>query len=322
MQTTPFIVNGKEIIFSTFPNQETFLTRESTDLLEEIIRNNKDIKIDFKFFNNGDLINLLLLTNHISDQVASGDITLNVKYLPYSRMDRSESGSLFSLKYIVDFITHLPVHHFIVNELHSDVSKEMLDSNELITVYGKLTVNDVSVNLLKALKASFLISEDDVLFLPDKGANDRYLRDQSVDKIHSRILTGNKVRDFDSGKIKSVHITEEDAKNVSLEGRVVFMLDDLVSYGGTFNMASKRLMELGAVEVNLIVTHAENSIFKGELFNHVNTVYCTDSIISEIDDEYKDRVQLINMNILQKITLAPQKEFMAEIKKIKNEEEK
>ena len=62
------------------------------------------------------------------------------------------------------------------------------------------------------------------------------------------------------------------------------IVDDICSKGGTFINASelvrKELNDL-SITIDLFVSHAENGIFAGDLFSHIDHVYTTDSILTK-----------------------------------------
>ena len=71
--------------------------------------------------------------------------------------------------------------------------------------------------------------------------------------------------------------------DVDLTDKNVFIVDDICSYGGTFHAAAKALKAAGANRIVLVVSHCEDSILKGKLFDPsetklIDTVFTTDSI--------------------------------------------
>ena len=82
---------------------------------------------------------------------------------------------------------------------------------------------------------------------------------------------------WQTGKIKDLMVSGD---TDLIEGARVLIVDDISSRGGTFYHSALKLKELGAEELYLYVTHAENTILegnvlKGDLFKKV---YTTDSI--------------------------------------------
>lgn len=71
----------------------------------------------------------------------------------------------------------------------------------------------------------------------------------------------------------------------------VLMIDDICSYGGTMFYSAKKLKELGAGDIDMYVSHCENSILdkeRGHLFDDpelIHMVYTTDSIFTGHHDK-------------------------------------
>ena len=96
-------LNGQEVKFKQFPNGETLMGYE--DIIHAM-NNNDDLLVDFKYENDSDLIKLMFLKKYI-DRYYLGDTYLIIRYMPYSRMDRVEEVSAFTLKYVTEFINDL-----------------------------------------------------------------------------------------------------------------------------------------------------------------------------------------------------------------------
>lgn len=67
----------------------------------------------------------------------------------------------------------------------------------------------------------------------------------------------------------------------------VLMIDDICAYGGTMYYSAKALKDAGAGDIDMYVTHCEDSILdrnKGKIFTDerlIETVYTTDSILTK-----------------------------------------
>lgn len=255
-------VNGREVKFEKFPNGETRMITDS-------IKNDWYYIVDFKYEDDSDLIKLMFVKKYV-DNMKTGElvrrISLTIFYMPYSRMDRSEEGSPFTLKYVTEFINGLNFDYVTVVEPHSDVTTALLDNVEAQFINFRL--------LPKVMKEVNFDVDNDYIMFPDLGASRRY---KSLDT--QNILIGHKVRDFKTGQINSLDLIGE--VPLAKDGRKVIIVDDLSSYGGTFVHSAKKLREEGFEEIYLLVAHAENSIFKGELFNHIDKLFTTDSILTE-----------------------------------------
>ena len=75
------------------------------------------------------------------------------------------------------------------------------------------------------------------------------------------------------------HTIEHTPKDLDVDGKVVAIVDDMISTGGTICRASDALRRQGATEVHAACTHG---LFTGgailRLANHVDGVHSTDSL--------------------------------------------
>lgn len=264
-------VNGKEIEFTQFPNGETNMSHLSFPALEE----GEPIKVTFKYESDGDLIKLLFVRGYLEDffverdmvhDMSMSEIYLEMYHAPYGRMDRSENGTPFTLSYVADFINRMGFDGVSIIEPHSDVSLKLIDNSvpDYVTKYLYPDVfKDIDFNI-----------ETDYVMFPDKGASTRY-----SDILFPNVLIGEKVRNFGTGRIESLDVVGR----VDHTPNKVLIMDDLSSFGGTFCRASEKLREMGFKEVYLLVAHAEDSVFKGKLFDNIDKLFTTDSMLTEQD---------------------------------------
>jgi len=275
-------LNGKEVEFKTFPNGETRLVHESivdsSDAINEVI---------FKYENDSDLIKLMFLKKYL-DASSWKKVGLLITYMPYSRMDRSENSSPFTLKYVSEFINNLNFQNVTVIEPHSDVTPALLNDVESLYINFELIKN--------VMKEVGFNPEEDYLMFPDSGAAKRY----SKMKVKNE-LVGHKHRNFGTGRIESLEVVGSEVNNPSK----VIIVDDLSSYGGTFLMSGKKLKELGFKEIYLLVGHAENSVFKGDLLKDdspITKVFTTDSILTEQSNwenkKFEDKIKIYSIEDL------------------------
>jgi ribose-phosphate pyrophosphokinase len=256
------LLNGKEVEFKTFPNGETLFTKDG-------LKTQPYNCISFKYENDGDLIKLMLLKSYVDQYSIRNNLT--IYYMPYSRMDRSEDGSPFTLKYVANFINSLKFDYVEVIEPHSDVTCAVLDRSHARMVNFSL--------LPKVMEDIGFHPAYDYVVFPDAGAGKRYGK-----ILAPNILIGNKKRDFTNGKISGLELIG----NIdSTYGKKAIIVDDLTSYGTTFVQTSKALKEKGIEQVYLLVAHTEPNAFKPHpatgdyLLEHIDRLYTTDSIINE-----------------------------------------
>jgi ribose-phosphate pyrophosphokinase len=252
-------INGQEIVIKTFPNGESRIVEES--FVEATEFGNS---VDFKYESDADLLKLMLVKKYLDDTHFQHPNHLTIYYMPYSRMDRSENDSPFTLKYVAEFINSLNFDFIEVIEPHSDVTCALLN---------RAKPNYINFELVEKVKALVDFDNDtDFIVFPDAGASKRYSQMRA-----KNILVGHKHRDFQTGQIDSLDLIGD----LDTSGTKAIIVDDLSSYGGTFVRTAEALHEFGIDEVYLLVAHAENSIFKGKLFDYIRKVFTTDSILTE-----------------------------------------
>lgn len=256
-------LNGFELGVKQFPNGETLVNGD------EIVVHMADFNtITWKYENDGDLIKLMFVKSYLDDRRVA--CALTIYYMPYSRMDRVEGTSAFTLKYVSGFINRLNFETVTIIEPHSDVSLALIDRS-----IGRYP----TIQLLERVVAEVGFNPvQDYLFYPDAGAQKRYSK---VDGYKQ--LVGFKVRDFQTGQIKSLDVVG----NVDGGGFKAIIIDDLCSYGGTFIRSAEKLREIGASEVYLLVGHCEHSIYKGELLKTtlIDKVFTTNTILEKSEHE-------------------------------------
>ncbi|WP_188998112.1 ribose-phosphate pyrophosphokinase [Paenibacillus nasutitermitis] len=264
------LLNGVELEFQTFPNGETLVNGEA------IGSNMKDFNtISFKYENDSDLIKLMFVKNVLDER--SKPASLLIYYMPYSRMDRVEGLSVFTLKVAANLINSLQFHDVTVIEPHSDVTLALLNRS---------TATYPTIELLERVtKEVGFDREQDYLFFPDAGAQKRYSKVKGYKQ-----LVGFKSRDFQTGQIQSLDIVGK----IPEKPFKAIIVDDLCSYGGTFIRSAEKLREIGASAVYLLVGHCENSIHQGKILTTdlIDRVFTTDTILDQTGHDKITRYEI------------------------------
>lgn len=255
-------VNRVPIEVTKFPNGESLIKR---DFARPQI---KDYKVSLKFESDLDLIHLAMIKHEIDE--VNGEAILQLPYVPYSRMDRTEGKNVFTLKAICKLINSLNFKEVHILEPHSDVCIALLDR--------VIPYNYTTQQLLpKALKETGLnLNDVDYLVFPDGGAEKRYSKQVNC----KNILTAIKHRDFTTGDIKSLEIIGKPTEKFN-----AIIVDDLCSKGGTFMLTANKLKEMGADKIYLVVSHCENTILDGDVLKEdspIEKVFTTNSILNEL----------------------------------------
>ena len=225
--------------------------------LHLILPNPDGWTITWLYENDAELFTLICLRRHYEGI----DMKLHMPYCSHARMDRVKNPEdVFTLKYFCEVINSLNFTEVIIDDPHSDVCVALLNN---------VTVRTPEENIKKVIN---MINDDSlIIFYPDKGAMKRY-----EGMLDLPFAYGDKARNWETGRIESLKING--VENVC--GNAVLIVDDICSYGGTFARAAEKLYEAGASAIYLYVTHCEENIFKGKIFedNYIDKVFTTESI--------------------------------------------
>lgn len=244
-------INDKQFLTEHFPDGTQCLTK-----FDFSVNNEGSFDIFWKYSNDEELISLIYIVNHIRNGYTPKDVKINLymPYVPNARMDRVKKPTeIFTLKYFCNLINGLNFDKVIILDPHSDVSAGLLnrvkiaDVNEVI----KYPVRDESAIANRWDKEL-------MIFFPDAGAYKRYKDLDCVKEF--RKIYGNKVRDWNTGKILGLNIVDENGEKLpddALNDKDILMIDDIISYGGTLYYSALKINELGANRIVAYATHVE-----------------------------------------------------------------
>lgn len=220
-------LNGYVVEPTIFPDK----TSQVWKLSEEYMSDHNDILWEFE--SEAELFHICQLANLLkSEGLTYG---LRMPYLPYARQDKEISNeSSFALHTFADMINFCHFEYVKFIDGHSPVAKQLIHRS--VDVFPDDNVNR-AVNETKASMVCY----------PDAGAKDRY-----VELSHDLpVCSFTKDRDQKTGYIKNLWLNEL----IGLQGHTVLIVDDLCDGGMTFKLTAERLLEIGAKEVHLYVTH-------------------------------------------------------------------
>lgn len=202
---------------------------------------------------------------------------LFMPYIPNARMDRAHDEDVFTLKWFANEINKCEFSRVCVFDPHSDVAPALIDHCEVHTPIREIC---------QVIKES----KPDVIYFPDAGAMKRYEETVhwALDRVGCKayIIHGDKKREWKTGKILGLDVTGYPPK----KGKVL-MIDDICSYGGTMFYSAEKLKMLDVGDIDMYVSHCENSILdpeRGHLFDDpelIHRVYTTDSIFTGKHDK-------------------------------------
>ena len=221
------------------------------DAVNGSVINSASNEFTWLYDNDSELFTLYCLVKDIQTRMPQSKNILYMPYIPHARQDRNVSGRLFTLKSFSEIINSLNFSLVVVLDPHSDVSTALID--RCLCDYPSRLEDKIC-------------GEADAIMFPDAGAAKKY------PVYGMKCIVGNKHRNTE-GRIDSYDLLnfEEGVKRVVIR-------DDICSYGGTFVAAAKALRARGVEHITLVVSHCENNILKGEVFNYVDKVITTDSI--------------------------------------------
>lgn len=250
-------INGTPFGVEHFPNRE--------NIYKAVNLNDGFNLIQLNWDNNEDIVHLMMAVEYIRDKAPHSYIELHMPYIPYSAMDREIGDQLDSCKYFSNIISSLKLSSVHVYDPHSSKA----------TLLGMTIEMDLQPIIDKVINEA----KPDFIYLPDKGAYDRYTG--LIDFHNIPVFHGYKHRDLaDKGKLSpEMQVDLCGIKPGELKDSEVLIVDDICRKGGTAYYAAKTLRELGVAEVYLYITHCEDVIEHGNILkdNTINGVFTTDS---------------------------------------------
>ncbi len=259
-------INGQIIEQNCFPDGTARLQMPDDRKLDTEV-----ISVEWAYDNDGELFALMAVTDHLKSN-SYRRMELHLPYIPHARMDRCElPQDVFTLKTFARILNGIGFEKVKVLEAHSHVSLALID--RICNENCKAMVDEVMKEIARKNEMN---SSDVLLFFPDAGASKRY-----AGLFANRSCYGSKNRDWETGKITGLNIVTPDKEFV--KDKVVLIVDDISSRGGTFYHSAKELKKMGAGKIYLYISHCENTILEGELIQSedVERIYTTDSIFTK-----------------------------------------
>ncbi|MBK69811.1 MAG: hypothetical protein CMB53_00190 [Euryarchaeota archaeon] len=192
------------------------------------------------------------------DDVGPG-VYLAIPYFGYSRQDKRFSpGEAVSARVIADIMGRI-CEGIVILDLHEPKVLE----NMSVPVKFVSSMPEIADLLGVESKPDFILS-------PDKGAISRASEVAGLMGCEFSYLEKTRI---------DAHTIEHTPKDLDVDGKIVAIVDDMISTGGTICRASDALRRQGATAVFAACTHG---LFTGgalsRLANHVDGVFTTDSL--------------------------------------------
>ena len=246
-----------------------------------------EVLISWHYHDDAEFMAVAMLTKWY--QAMDNDVILYMPYVPNARMDRVEAvGDIMTAKYFCEMINSLNYKKVFIMDAHSNAI--------VATLKNVMLINSFPILDRTLRKICEIEGELPIMFYPDEGAMKRYAKDVKIP-----FAFGVKNRDWNTGKIISLEVFGFNADEI--KGKNILIRDDICSYGGTFYYAAKKLKEMGANNIYLMVTHCENNIRNGrfgkENVNLLETglikkVFTTDSIYT---NDSSDMISVVTTGV-------------------------
>lgn len=250
-------INGSPLNVTLFPDN----TSQVWHVSQLEIPDTNWVHIVWEFSHEGEFMHLAQLKALLD---AKGfDCTLRIKYLPYGRQDKSITNeSTFALTVFASLLNSCDFKDIIIHDPHSEAAIKMIH-------------NSRAVWPTREVQRFVNMTNSDILCYPDAGALDKY------NKIYQEpYVYGQKVRDQATGKILSYKLVGR--LNIGVK---VMIVDDICDGGATFVLLANELLNAGASEVNLFVTHGLFTKGLKPLFDSgIKRIFTQDGEASEVQN--------------------------------------
>jgi len=221
-------LNRTKVNVTIFPDRTSQVWQLDPDIP---FKDGWNAELEWDFESEDEFMHLAQLVSLLKQRNAH-KITLNMKYLPYGRQDKEISNdATFALHTFAKLLNSLDLDEVTCLDPHSNVAEKLIAGFR--PYYPKLK-----------LLHGFYVTESDIFCYPDAGAKSKY-----SEIFENPYIYGNKVRDQETGWITSFELVGDP------KDKKVYIVDDICDGGMTFKILTKSLLEQGAKEVNLFVTH-------------------------------------------------------------------
>lgn len=189
----------------------------------------------------------------------TGNYARRVVIMPYLPGARADRGEPFGLEVYMNFFSEqLDGCEIYSYDVHSEVG---------INLLGKEFGPDSHMKAYELLERRFSSKDYEIVIAPDKGAVGR--ASEVAQTLGLPLVTAEKVRDFQTGKLKGYSISE--ARSVIRDYNRVLVVDDICDGGGTFALLANAIDEAGLiVALDLYVSHG---IFSGNALENLSKSY-------------------------------------------------
>lgn len=245
------------------------------------------IVIKWNYEDDSELFILQSIMNVLRKKYTDIKYILDLPYVPNARMDRVHSvDEAFTLKTFANFINSFGFESVYVYDVHSHVAEALINNIKVIEPHDVIRhAIQRAFNHLKSIYPDLeydTLNDHLVVVFPDEGACKRYVELPEIAKYHLPVAFGIKNRDWETHKIKSYDIWHKD---IDLTDKYVLIIDDICSYGNTFDKCINACINEKAIGGFLAISHAEDPMLydQGAAYHndHLLQITTSDSIMKE-----------------------------------------
>jgi ribose-phosphate pyrophosphokinase len=188
---------------------------------------------------NESLMELLIMIESCK-RASAERLTAVVPYYGYARQDRKDEGRVpITAKLVANLIVRAGADRVLTMDLHAPQIQGFFDV-PVDHLYGAPVLNDYFKQMA--------FDEDDIVVVsPDEGSIKRALG--HAKRLNARLAI------VDKRRATAEKTRQENVIGASVQGKVVFMFDDMISTAGSICGAAMKLHEAGAREIYVGATH-------------------------------------------------------------------
>ena len=248
----------KSEILETIRNKDIFIVQDVSNTYPVYVNNNERVLMTI----NDHLMNLMTTVDACM-QAKARSVSVIVPSYPYSRQDKKHSREGLTASLLGRFLEELGVKHILTLDIHSKAIENVFRK----TCFENL---NASYEIFCALAELIDIKDSNLVVVsPDTGAVNRNKFFASNLKRPLALLY--KERDYS----KIAHNVNDSNISVTkllgdVEGKNVFMSDDILATGGTFIKAVKLLKGMGAKK---IICAISLPFFNGDAIRYFDKAY-------------------------------------------------
>lgn len=235
---------------------------------------------------------LLIKTCKRSD---SASITLICPCYPYARQDKKDNSRVcISAKDVADLFVTAGINRIVCFDLHS---------HQIQGFFNIPCDNFYCINLIRNhLIVNYNINEskkndDFVIVAPDEGALKRV--QQYANKFNMPFMVVSKERDY--SRVNTVNKAVLIGDVQIIKNRTAIIIDDMADTCGTIIKVSEMLMEKGAKDIIVVVTHGILS--NNAIMTINNADYIKEFIVSDSLPQHENKYQCSKLSVYSIVPL-------------------